>query len=140
MEIWGYNMKIINNVVKMLAVVFVVTFLLIPTVAASTVMQEKQEGNVFLFINGGFGCHFTIINDNNSTVQAQYDIFGKGLFVNTTWHTHGSFTAAPNVWTSPPPVFVPYSFMPITAFLYTDDGQKLTRSGFSLMGFVLFFM
>jgi hypothetical protein len=133
-------MKIIDNTVKMGVVVFVVTVLLVPTAAASIVTQEKPEGNVFLFINGGLGCRFTIINDDNTTVKAQYDIFGKGLFFNTTWHTHGSFTAAPNVWTSPPSIFVPYGFMPITAFLYTDDGQKLSRSGISLMGFVLLFM
>ena len=120
-------------------VLIAVLFLALATTTSGTALQQ-QDGNVFLFINGGFGCHFTIINDTNKTVHAYYDIFGKGLFFNTSWHTHGSFTAGPGVWTSAPPVFVPYSFMPITAFLYTDSGHMLSRRGVSLMGFALFFM
>ena len=133
-------MQKIKNLVRIGIVIVLVVVFLAPNVAAADTEPQHQNGNVYLFINGGFGVHFTIINDKNETVYAQWDIFGEGMFFNTTWHRHGSFSAAPNVWTSAPPKFVPFSFMPITAYLYTDGDHMLSRSGFSFMGFVLLFM
>lgn len=108
----------------------------------STMAQpaEKDQADVLLFIYGGFGLHFTIINDRNETIQAHYAIYGEGLYVNKTWEKRGDFTAAPNVWTSAPPTFVPFSVMPITAYLYTDGGDMLERSGISIFGWVFLVM
>ena len=106
-------------------------------IAQST--EDVQE-NVFLFIYGGLGLHFTIINDTNETIQAHYAIYGEGFYVNKTWERHGDFTAAPNVWTSAPPTIVPFGVMPITAYLYVDGGDMLERSGISIYGFVLLLM
>jgi len=120
----------------------IVLCLLCMAVIPHTMAQpaEETKANVFLFIYGGFGLHFTIINDTNDTVQAHYAIYGEGMYINKTWERHGDFTAAPNVWTSAPPTIVPYGVMPITAFLYTNDGDILERSGISIYGFVLLLM
>jgi len=129
------------TMVKLVGIaVFLCFVLTIPSACAAPEVESQERTDAILFIYGGLGAHFTIINDSNESIQAYYDIFGEGYFVNKTWHTHGSFTASPNVWTSAPPVFVPFSVMPIAAYLYTDQDDMLVRKGISVFGWVIFTM
>ena len=128
--------------IKMLFMGIVVVSLLscLPSSCALNESVSDQPADAILFIYGGFGVHFTIINDGNETLQAYYDIFGEGFYVNTSWHKHGSFTAGPDVWTTAPPVFIPFSVMPISAYLYFNQNTMLVRRGISFFGWVFFTM
>ena len=132
-------MQKIKNLVRIGIVIVLVVVFLAPNVAAADTEPQHQNGNVYLFINGGFGVHFTIVNEKNESVHAEWKIYGKGFIINKSWYGEGSFTAGPKIWTSHPPVLVPFSFMPITAYLIAD-GQIFSRSGISFMGFVILFM
>lgn len=130
---------------KIIIISILIGFLLITpsTLIAPASNSEKPDdttGQVFLFINGGFGCHFTVINDGNTTVEALYSVKGHGFFVNKTYYENGTFLAPPGVWTSAPPVLIPYTFMFITAHLSTSKSTGISRTGVSILGWVIFFI
>jgi len=132
------NIKILMSIG---AIIVVSMLFSMPNVAAAdNEMHSSSDYNdVLLFIRGGLGVHFTVINDGNETVQVEYEIIGQGIFVNKTWHDQGNFSAAPGLSTSYPPRLVPGYIMPITAYLRAD-GYTASRMGISFMGlFVIFF-
>ena len=127
----------IKDMLKIGTIFMLFVMFFMPGVSAFNYRSMHSSNNISLFVNGGFGVHFTVVNDRNETVSAEWEITGNGYFINKTWNKQGSFSAGPKVWTTSPPQIVPFSFMPITANLTVGD-QTLSRRGLSLMGFTLF--
>ena len=111
-----------RNFVKIGAIVFLVTMVMLPTTALS-----ENNGTVEISIRGGIGVHIRVVNGKDECVCGTYTF--------TTSSGEDTGTVSVPAGSSCSPFHFELGFLkPVTASI-TCDGQSRTRSGF-IVGFL----
>ena len=98
-------------------------------------IYDVDNGDIDIKIRGGFGCWIIITNNGDENITVDFNITGSGIFSDKKFYDSGNLSVNPNSVT----LFKRFisGFMRITATVEYED-ETLTRSGFSIMLFVIF--
>ena len=127
---------------KGLVVGIIVLFVGVSAVSGVNIKDKERDniydvnnGDVDLKIRGGFGCWIIITNNGDENITVDFNITGSGIFSDKKFYDSGNLSVNPNSVT----LFKRFisRFMRITATVEYED-ETLTRSGFSIMLFVIF--
>ena len=99
------------------------------------IIYDVDNGDIDIKIRGGFGCWITITNNGDEKITVDFNITGSGIFSDKKFNDSGNLSVNPNSVA----LFKRFisGFMRITATAEYED-ETLTRSGFSIMLFVIF--
>ena len=99
------------------------------------IIYDVDNSDIDLKIRGGFGCWIIITNNGDENITVDFNITGSGIFNDKKFYDSGNLSVNPNSVT----LFKRFisGFMRITATVEYED-ETLTRSGFSMMLFVIF--
>ena len=99
------------------------------------IIYDVDNGDIDIKIRGGFGCWITITNNGDEKITVDFNITGSGIFSDKKFYDSGNLSVNPNSVA----LFKRFTsgFMRITATVEYED-ETLTRSGFSIMLFVIF--
>ena len=127
---------------KGLVVGIIVLFVGVSAVSGVNIKDKERDniydvnnGDVDLKIRGGFGCWIIITNNGDENITVDFNITGSGIFSDKKIYDSGNLSVNPNSVA----LFKRFTsgFMRITATVEYED-ETLTRSGFSMMLFVIF--
>jgi len=98
-------------------------------------IYDVDNGDIDIKIRGGFGCWIIITNNGDEKITIDFNITGSGIFSDKNFYDSGNLSVNPKSVT----LFKSFisGFMRITATVEYED-ETLTRSGFSIMLFVIF--
>ena len=98
-------------------------------------IYDVDNGDIDIKIRGGFGCWIIITNNGDEKITVDFNITGSGIFSDKNFYDSGNLSVNPKSVT----LFKRFisGFMRITATVEYED-EALTRSGFSIMLFVIF--
>ena len=98
-------------------------------------IYDADKGDIELKIRGGFGITIVITNNGDESITVDFNITGSGIFSDKKFYVSGNLSVNPNSVA----LFKRFisGFMRITATVEYED-ETLTRSGFSIMLFVIF--
>ncbi len=98
-------------------------------------IYDVDNGDIDLKIRGGLGCWIIITNNGDENITVDFNITGSGIFSDKKFNDSGNLSVNSNSVT----LFKRFTsgFMRITATVEYED-ETLTRSGFSIMLFVIF--
>ena len=98
-------------------------------------IYDVDNGDIDIKIRGGFGCWIIITNNGDEKITVDFNITGSGIFSDKNFYDSGNLSVNPKSVT----LFKSFisGFMRITATVEYED-ETLTRSGFSIMLFVIF--
>jgi hypothetical protein len=99
------------------------------------IIYDVDNGDIDLKIRGGFGCWIIITNNGDENITVDFNITGSGIFSDKKFNDSGNLSVNPKSVA----LFKRFisGFMRITATVEYED-ETLTRSGFSIMLFVIF--
>jgi len=99
------------------------------------IIYDVDNDDIDIKIKGGFGCWIIITNNGDENITVDFNITGSGIFSDKKFNDSGNLSVNPKSVT----LFKRFisGFMRITATVEYED-ETLTRSGFSIVLFVIF--
>ena len=99
------------------------------------IIYDADNGDIDIKIRGGFGCWIIITNNGDENITVDFNITGSGIFSDKKFNDSGNLSVNPKSVA----LFKRFTsgFMRITVTVEYED-ETLTRSGFSIMLFVIF--
>jgi len=128
------------NIKKLAMVVAISVLLILPSIASANPSRQyalSVNDDVEIYITGGFGVSFTIVNHGYRNVTANYTLQCDGLIPNKYRDMDGKMFCPYEIEESTLTFYLPYAFIPVTATMSVDN-KTLSRTGFILMGFAVF--